>query len=243
VADIFVLSVRQLAGRWRVLVMLALGALPVLNAVAAAALADDLEASQIDGVLINGMLTGAIMPLIVLAVATAAFANEVEDRTLGNLTLTPLPRWRIVAPKLLASIAVSAPIPIVSGVISLSVMMSAAGGENAGRAAFALGAGILAGVTLYSAVFVWAGLLSTRALGFGLLYVFLWEGLFSSFVNGIRFLSIRQYVIAIIHGIDETRFPNTVNMLSLPVAAVLAAVVFGLFGALAVRRLRGMDVP
>ena len=33
------------------------------------------------------MLAGSIAPLVVLAIAAAAFANEVEDRTLANLTL------------------------------------------------------------------------------------------------------------------------------------------------------------
>ena len=241
--DIFLLSMRQLAGKWRLIVMLALGALPVINAAVALAFNSDVGPAEIDIVLINGMLTGAIMPLIVLAVASAAFANEVEDRTLSNLTLTPVPRWGIVAPKLLATIAVSAPVPVMSGVASLAMMMSAAGEDGTGKSAVALGVGVFVGVAVYSAVFVWAGLLSTRALGFGLLYVFLWEGLFSSFVSGIRYLSIRQYVIGIIHGIDGSRFAETQNLLSFPVAAAMAALVFGLFAALAVRRLRTMDVP
>ena len=56
-----------------------------------------------------GMLAGAITPLAVLAIAGAAFANEVEDRTLANLTLSPIPRWQIVVPKLLAAITIAAP--------------------------------------------------------------------------------------------------------------------------------------
>ena len=36
---------------------------------------------------------------------TAAFGNEVEDKSLANLTLAPVPRWQIAVPKLLAGLA------------------------------------------------------------------------------------------------------------------------------------------
>jgi hypothetical protein len=39
----------------------------------------------------------------------AAFGNELEDRTLANLTLSPIPRWKIVVPKLLGVITIAAP--------------------------------------------------------------------------------------------------------------------------------------
>ena len=242
-SDIFILSLRQLAGRWRLLLILSLAALPILNAAVAAAVSDSVTAAQVDSFLINGMLAGAILPLIVLGVATAAFANEVEDRTLSNLTLTPAPRWQIVMSKLTAAFAISAPAPAISGAIALTLLMGAAGLDGAGTSAAALVAGLLVGAAVYSSVFLWMGLLGTRALGFGLLYVFLWEGLFSSFVSGIRYLSIRQYIIGIVHGLDDRRFPDAQDLLSFPVALGMAAVVFAAFTALSVRRLRQMDVP
>ncbi len=42
------------------------------------------------------------------------FANEIEDRTLANLTLSPIPRWQIVVPKLLAAVCVSGPFIAIS---------------------------------------------------------------------------------------------------------------------------------
>ena len=64
---------------------------------------------QFETAILSAMLAGSIAPLVVLAIAAAAFANEVEDRTLANLTLTPIPRWRIVVPKLLAAITIAGP--------------------------------------------------------------------------------------------------------------------------------------
>jgi ABC-2 type transport system permease protein len=48
------------------------------------------------------LVASAVLPLVVLLLGVAAFGNEVGDRTLVYLTTKPLPRWRIVAPKLLA---------------------------------------------------------------------------------------------------------------------------------------------
>ncbi len=241
--DLFTLTVRQLTGRWRLVVILAVGALPIINAAIQVVTGNDVTAVQIDDVLIRGMLAGAVLPLIVLTAASAAFANEVEDRTLSNLTLTPVPRWAIVAPKLAAAIATGAPMPVISGVVAVLVLMDNSVLGNGTQAAVATGIGLLVGAFVYAAIFLWAGLVTTRAIGFGLLYVFLWEGLFSSYVSGIRYLSVRQYVIGIVHGIDPDRFAGATNVLSFPVAAGASAVVFVAFALLAVRRLRTMDVP
>jgi ABC-2 type transport system permease protein len=98
------------------------------------------------------------------------------------------------------------------------------------------------GVALYAAAFVWLGLVSTQAIGLGLLYIVLWEGFFSGFVSGVRLLSIRHYAIALMHGLDERRFAFG-TQLSWSAALVMATLVFGGFLLLSIRRLRSMDVP
>ena len=70
----------------------------------------------------------------------------------------------------------------------------------------------------------------------------LWEGFFSSFVSGVRLLSMRHYAIDLMHGLDARRFAQS-DHLSLAMAIVISVVVFGGFLLLAVRRLRRMDVP
>ena len=59
---------------------------------------------------------------------------------------------------------------------------------------------MVVGVVLYSTLFLWVGLVTSHPLAFGLLYVFVWEGLFGTFVNGIKYLSIRQYTLGIVEG-------------------------------------------
>jgi ABC-2 type transport system permease protein len=100
----------------------------------------------------------------------------------------------------------------------------------------------LVGVALYAAAFVWLGLVSTQAIGLGLLYIVLWEGFFSGFVQGVRLLSIRHHTIALMHALDERRFA-TGDHPDVAVAITMAALVFVAFVWLSIRRLWRMDVP
>ncbi len=200
---------------------------------------DDAPLSEVDDVLVNGMLASAILPIVVLAVATASLGNELEDKTLGFLVLNPLPRWKIVLPKFLASIVVVGPVLVLSGFTSTYFAFN-----GDWQAAIAVAVALLAGVMAYSSVFLWAGLMSSRAMAFGLLYVFVWEGLFSNFVSGIKNLSIREYTIGIVRMVDDSRFAapgqDTVGSMVAIGGVVIVLVVFLL---LTVRRLQRMDVP
>jgi hypothetical protein len=95
---------------------------------------------------------------------------------------------------------------------------------------------------LYSSAFVWLGLKTSRAIGYGLLYIVLWEGFFSQFVSGVRLLSVRYYSIAWMRGFDERRFVTTDDV-SFGFAIIASIIVFAGFLLLTIRRLRHMDVP
>jgi ABC-2 type transport system permease protein len=241
---IYVLSIRQLAGRWRLLILLLLSAVPLLVALAAGSAADKPTPSHVDDVLLNGLLASAILPIVALAVATAAFGDELSDKTLANLTQTPIPRWQIALPKLLAAITVSAPALLAGTLASVLLVFHLVPFEGAGHAAAASVVGMAVGLTVYSTLFLWAGLVTSHPLAFGLLYVFVWEGLFGTFVNGIRYLSIRQYTLGIVKELDGTRFAGPdQHVLGGAAAIVGSLVVVAGFGFLILRRLRRMDVP
>jgi ABC-2 type transport system permease protein len=234
---IYVLTLRQLSGRWRLAIMTVLAALPVIVATLVLRSSSAPSVSEFESIVMSGMLAGSIAPLVVLAIATAAFANEIEDKTLANLTLAPIPRWRIVVPKLLAAITIAAPFMTVSALATSHVAFLADA-----RATVAVTVSAIVGVALYAAAFVWLGLVSTQAIGIGLLYIVLWEGFFSGFVSGVRLLSIRHYAIAWMHGLDPRRFAAA-DHLSFGVVIATSAVVFGGFVWLSIRRLKRMDVP
>lgn len=235
--SVYRLTLRQLTGKWRLVIMAVLSALPVI--ITLLMLRDD-DAGTIhafEAGVLGAMLAGSIAPLVVLAIAAAAFGNELEDNTLANLTLSPIPRWKIALPKLLATITIAAPFIAAS---ALATSHFAFLGDAVATTAVTVSA--VVGVVLYASAFVWLGLVSTQAIGIGLLYIVLWEGFFSGFVSGVRLLSIRHYAIGLMHGLDPRRFAP-VEHLSLTALGVLVAVVVGGFLWLTIRRLRRMDVP
>jgi ABC-2 type transport system permease protein len=234
--SVFVLTIRQLSGWRRLAIMAVLAALPVIFTLLLLAEGGE-TVREFESIVLGGMLAGSIIPLVVLAIAAAAFGNEVEDRTLANLTISPVPRWKIALPKLLATIAVAGPFIALS---ALATAHFAFLGDATATMAVTVAA--LAGVAMYAAVFVCLGLLSPQAIGIGLLYIVLWEGLLSGFVAGVRLLSIRFYSVALMHGLDERRFAGSEH-LSLPVVLTLIAIVIGGSLLLSIRRLRTMDVP
>jgi ABC-2 type transport system permease protein len=76
---------------------------------------------------------------------------------------------------------------------------------------------------VYSAIFVMASALTSRAIAIGLLYVLIWEGLLSNIIGGVRILSAGHYALGIANGIDQN--PNLKAGLSLDTAIVMAVVV------------------
>lgn len=235
--SVYRLTLRQLFGRWRLLIMTVLSAMPVLIALLTTHSSSAPTVQEFENVTFGTLLAGSITPLVVLAIATAAFANEIEDKTLANLTLAPISRWKIAVPKLLAVVTIASPFIGVSAFLTAHIAFLADA-----RATFAVTVSSLVGVALYSSVFVWLGLVTTQAIGVGLLYIVLWEGFFSGFVSGVRLLSIRHYAIALMHGLDVRRFSESEH-LTLAVVVVTSVTVFGGFVLLAVRRLKRMDVP
>jgi ABC-2 type transport system permease protein len=233
---VYLLTLRQIMGRWRILIMTVLATLPILITWVGVA-TGELSASAFEDNVVGGFLAGSIIPLVVLAIATATFANEVEDRTLANLTLAPIARWQIALPKLLATISLAAPFVAVS---AFSASRMAFEGDL--RATIAVTLATLVGVALYATTFVWLGLATSRPIGIGLLYIVLWEGFFSGFVRGVRVLSIRHYTTTLVHVFDGRRFAGTDNLGSGVTIGISAAIFFG-FLFLTVRRLRTMDVP
>lgn len=234
---VYRLTLRQLSGRWRLTLMAVLASMPVIIAVLM--LRSDSAPSVVEfemGIL-SAMLAGSIAPLVVLAIAAAAFGNELEDRTLANLTLSSVARSRIAVPKLLATITIAGPFIAASALLTAHVAFL---GDS--TATIAVTVSTIVGVAMYASLFVWLGLVSPQAIGIGLLYIVLWEGFFSGFISGMRLLSIRYYAIALMHALDGRRFATS-DHLGAVVAVVMSILVIAGFLLLSVRRLRRMDVP
>jgi ABC-2 type transport system permease protein len=235
--SVFTLTVRQLTGRWRLAIMTVLAALPVSFTALVVRTDSTPFVSEFEVVVLSTMLAGSIAPLIVLAIASVAFANEVEDRTLANLTLAPIPRWQIVLPKLAAAVTVAGPFIAASAFFTSLLAFN-----RDGTAMVAVTTAALAGLLMYASAFTWLGLVTRRAIGAGLAYIVLWEGFFSGYVSGIRFFSIRHYSIALMNGLDTRRFVEDPHV-GLGLAVGVTVAVSAAFALMATWRLRRMDVP
>jgi ABC-2 type transport system permease protein len=249
---LFGFSMRQTASRNRLLLIVLLSSLPIALAVLVSATISEDETSNRDFIdtLLDGLLIGTVMPIVSLVLATAAFGNEVEDKTLSFLVLKTVSRLRIVLAKLLAVIAVGCPLIVVSGVAATLVGGSGNVGarivdlDSSFQAGVAVGVALFAGFVAYSTVFTWAGLSSTRALPYGLVYIVLWEGVIASLLDGVRYLSVRGYTLAIMHGLDDATFEVIGGrVIELPAGVLGVVLVTAGFLWLTVRRLEQMDVP
>lgn len=238
---LFTLTLAQLTQRRRYIIVLVLSLVPVLLGVIYWFSSVDTRPDVIEfhDAMTSLVLNSAVLPIAALLLATATLGDEVEDNTLGYLTLKPIPRWQIVVPKMLATaLGVGVPV-IVSGIIMSLLITDGDVGTS-----LATGAGLAIGAAAYSVVFTWGGLASRQAIVFGLVYVFLWEASISTLFSGLRFVSIRQYTLGVIRGLDDARLQDTGGTaLEFAPAVVGAAVVVLLFGWLTERRLRLMDVP
>jgi ABC-2 type transport system permease protein len=238
VLPVFTLTVRQLAGSRRWWLVLILVSLPLVAA-GLYHVADTTTSSQryADDIT-RTLMTSAILPLVMLLLGVATFGNEVGDRTLVFIATKPLARWRIVIPKLGAVLVVGG-IPV-----ALSAGAAVAVIEDGDlHGVLATGVGVLAGAAAYGAIFTWAGLATRHALLAGLAYVFIWEATLAAYLDGIRFLSVRRYTLALVNGLDASRLATVDIALGAGTAAVCVTIVLAGFTALAVRKLIRMDVP
>ena len=217
--------------------LLVVALLPFLLAVPLM-LTDNADDGALIGIYVS-FIIALTLPLIVLVLATGAFGSELEDRTLSLLTTRPVPRSSIVLAKLAATIVVAAPLATVPAIVMVGLDSSASSTTIA-----VAGVGALACVVTYASIFTWAGLMTQRALAFAVVYVFVWEGLATSLLEGLRYVSVRGYTQAILYGLDEDGF-NALGegAIELPAGLVGAGAAAVVFFAATVYRLRRMDVP
>ncbi|MFI6159876.1 MULTISPECIES: ABC transporter permease subunit [Micromonospora] len=225
------LTLRGLFGRRRFLLLLPL---PVVL-VGLAVLSRSLGVTPRDWAppVLVGLGLAVVLPVVALIVGTGVLGAEIDDGTVVHILTKPLPRWQIVLPKLAVATAVTG--------VTVAVPLYAAGLlADSARLGLALAAASAVGALAYSALFLALSLLTRRPVLLGLVYVLIWEGLLGSVVSGTRVLSIQQYVIALADRIAPTEL--LLGDVSVPVAAVMSALISVGFTALAIDRLRSFSV-
>lgn len=237
-ATVFTLTLRQFAGQRRSLLMFGLALIPVALAIIFR-LGEHLDQQGETANFLADVVVTAILPLACLILGTSALGSEIEDGTAVYILAKPVPRRDIIAAKFAASVLIAAafvvPATVASGLIGLQ------GVSNEGIVTgFAIAT--LVGVFAYTAVFILLSVATSRALLFGLAYVFIWEGLITELFSGTRYLSIRQYTLGIADffaTVSKQDFEATVGG---PEAFVLAVFAAAAALVLAVRRLEAFEL-
>ncbi len=237
-ATVFTLTLRQLAGQRRTLLLFCLALIPVALAIIYR-LGDHLDQHEETASFLADVLVTAILPLACLILGTSALGSEIEDGTAVYILAKPVPRRDIIASKFAASALIAAsfvvPATVVSGLIGLQGVS-----QEGIVTGFAIAT--LAGVLAYTAVFIFLSVATSRALLIGLAYVFLWEGLITELFSGTRYLSIRQYTLGIADLIATVSKQDFEANLGGPEAFILAAAVAAAALVLAVRRLESFEL-
>jgi ABC-2 type transport system permease protein len=236
---VFTLTLRQFAGRRRSLLMFGLALVPVAVATIYR-LGEHLDQHDwTANVLLNGIVVTTILPLACLILGASALGSEVEDGTAVYVLAKPVPRREIIGAKFAASSLLAAafvwPGTVASGLIALQGVS-----EEGIVTGFAIAT--MVGVFAYTAIFMLLSVVTSRALLFGLAYVFIWEGLVTELFSGTRYLSVRQFCLGIADLIATVSEQDFEANLRGPEGLILAVIVTAAALVLAVRRLEAFEL-
>ena len=106
IPEIAKVTLRQLLGRRRTLLLVLLAALPVLLAVAFR-LADQTDVERFTRRIFDTISMTILLPLVAILFGSGAFGSEIDDGTIVYLLAKPVPRWILVAAKALSAMAVA----------------------------------------------------------------------------------------------------------------------------------------
>lgn len=240
-AVIFSLTMRQLLGKRRTLLLAGFAALPVLLAVVFRLFAgDDADPQRFAArQILDVLCVGAVLPFIALVMGTASLGSEIEDGTAVYILAKPIPRWEIVVSKLLPAWIISAAICVLSMVISSLIVLW--GREMDGLPLAFATAGII-GSLLYCSIFLTLSIYTSRALITGMVYVFVWEALITNFLPGTRLFSVREYTRSIADSLSTVSSRDWAARLDGTEAAVLIVIVGVLALYLGITRLQRWEI-
>jgi ABC-2 type transport system permease protein len=190
--SLLALSLRSVVRGRRVVFVTLLPLLVGLIAVALATRAGAAGRAEGYGTLTGDLLVPLVVALVALVLGVNAFGDERDERTLGLLVATTLPRWRIVVTKYAAAAAVTW-LACLPGTLGCLVLAARVDELALGTAAWSLLLATLLAAAAYCAVFVLLSLVMRRAVLVGLAYLVLWEGLLAGNTVAFRNLSVGAY--------------------------------------------------
>lgn len=189
------LAVRSLLGRARVLVLAAM-ALALVGLAVAIRLAPtgalDPAGAPLDLVRTFGI--GIVVPVVTLIGTTTLITSEIDDGSIIYLLSKPLPRWVIVASKMLVILGSSLVFAVVPMALAALLMV----GTDGGLWWSALVGGTTSAVA-YTGAFTLLAIMVKRSVTGCLLYWLVWEALLTTVLRPAQYLSARAYGGSVTH--------------------------------------------
>jgi ABC-2 type transport system permease protein len=140
------------------------------------------------------MLVFRIVALASAIFTTAIISQEVEQRTIVYLLTRPVPRWKLLLIRYLASVLVVGVLGVIGALLtSWGAFGSLGGNDLLGKDVMAL----LVGAFAYGALFLFISLIFNRAMLVCLLFAFGWETSVPNMPGSMNSLSILTYMQAI----------------------------------------------
>jgi ABC-2 type transport system permease protein len=149
---------------------------------------------------ITATIPAATLSIAVLFLSTAALRDERDGGTLPFLFVTPVPRLTFAVSAWLAAAAASLLVALAGWFVAFMATGAILG---AWTVAFPALATYVAAALAYSAIFMPLGYLFSRSLLVGLAYVFVWEGILTTFVTGLGASSVWRVAMAIYGDLTE----------------------------------------
>jgi ABC-2 type transport system permease protein len=182
------LFARSLAGRRRVIALLALALMPGIVVIVATALDVVDDPSRFTARIVERLLLPVILALVTVVLGASAIGEGREDGTILYIVATPLARLRIVVAAWIATTAVAICLVLPSA-LAVTVVPGAVGGRGVVSTLLA----VVLAAAAYAALSVLLSLSIRHGILAGVLYVLLWEGSIASFAASASRLSIAAY--------------------------------------------------
>jgi ABC-2 type transport system permease protein len=239
-AFIFGLTLRELLFRRSTLLLAGLSMLPWLLGLLFK-VGGDSEDDPVEfavRVLCTLLIVTIVLPLTALLFGTSVLGDELEDGTVIYLLTKPVERWRILLPKIAAAWLLTWLLVLASIAGAVLIVLGGSGGSII----LGFGIGSAVGALAYVCVFVLLSIVTSRALIAGLVFVFIWEGAVSGIFEGVRYLSIRHYVVGLADWLTDLpedaldAYVGGVTALVLSLILILIATVY------AERRLQRVEI-
>ena len=238
VLEISRVTLRQLMGRRRTLLLLLLSLLPVLLAFAFRA-ADTTSVERFTRTSFNGITVTILMPLVAILFGAGAFGAEVDEGTIVYLLAKPVSRVWIVLAKVLTAAVMAAILTGVSTALAAIIVLASV--DDGVKIVEAQVLAAVVGSVCYASLFMALSLFTRRALVIGIGYMLIWEGVLSSLLSGIANFSIRQYSLGSAGLIYK--LPIETSRLSAETGILLATVLVVVTFVLATWKLMRFELP